>query len=216
MVTIDFGNGKVNEFRLWKGKERRLLERLKNTNDLSEENLTKILIDDCSLTGFKFYTTQESNFIIYKIYSEAFNKNIEVEWQCDCGHSNKEQIDINYLLSKSAVCNLDKFIQDEYIVIFKTPDYSNTESSFKALELYTDKAFLNLLLSIKEIRKGEVVLSDIQEIEDELESVDINIFDNVLEYYDSNSFKFTPIIECTCQKCGIKDNIFIDYIPGLV
>lgn len=212
-MTIDFGNGKVSEFKLWGGKERRLIEQLIEDEMMTDKNILSILVDGCD-SSKKFYTDDETNFILFNNYLNTFGQKIEKEWICSkCSKHNITKEDVDILLKNNKKTNLDKVTIKNITVTFKTPDYSN-HSMFENLARKSDKLFLNMLLSIEKI-EDDKIYSTITEIEDKLEEISISDFDFIFKYYVDNSFMFIPSVIGECTECKNKEEVFFDYLPNI-
>lgn len=218
MIDINFGD-KAIRIREWKGKERRILQQSIDNDTLTPSLIDKILIADCCEVP-KFLTANEANYVYYLMYLNCFDGSIAVDWECSsCGERNNSIMDIKKLLEEAEKSNLKEFETSEGVFVFGELQYNETIMNvFDQMTSEVDKLFLNLLLSIKEIRTtdGQVHKPDVKQLEEIMELLPINDFDKLVDYVGDNSFKFSPVQICECESCKEKTAVYCDYLPSLL
>lgn len=217
-ITLDFGNLKTSTFKKWTGKERRLLQKLIETDAFTQENIGKVLVYDCQLDEQKYYTDDEINYISMILYKNSFEDTIDIEYNCEeCNTHNVFTTDIDKILDIK-LSTLTFFEINNIRIEFGTPDYKNYLNIFTKLDSNVDKLFLNFLLYVDKIfiDNKEVILNDkIRDIENILENISIKEFDSIMEYFYDNSFSFTPKTIAKCD-CGNEEEIYCSYLPKLI
>jgi hypothetical protein len=222
-MTVDYGFGKVRDFRLWKGRERRLLQQRIDDDSFEQNDLEDILVYGVCEDKNLFLTQNELLYTVYSLYKESLQGELPTEWLCDCGEVNEDFIIIDDLIANNSdKIELSVFENERYRITFKAPEYNEaTKTMFKNLERSVDRNFYNFMLSISSFEKIEddnIINVDTNPsvMEDEIEAMPISDFDQLLEYYEVNSFMFLPTSTKECPHCGKSSEIFCDYLPSLL
>lgn len=217
-ITLDFGNFKTSTFKEWTGKERRLLQKLIETDSFTQENISKILVHDCQLDEPKYYTDDEINYISMMLYKNSFEDTINIEYNCEkCNKNNVINTGIDNILNIK-ISSISFFETNNIRIEFGKPNYSNYIDIFNKLDSNVDKLFLNFLLCIDKIfiDDKEIAMTDkIRDAENILENISIKDFDAIIEYFYDNSFSFTPKIKNKCS-CGHEEEVYCSYLPKLI
>lgn len=215
---------KVFKFRSWKIKDKKdYLSCTAKINDKNTEeenneiikNLRQCLVLNC-LECDNPITPDEYQFLLIAIRSKSVNHNIELTLECDkCG----EDFDFILDLNKAIKTNVENFktiivdipkgtlkfkmgrinsqeVYDEYMM--------KSESDFEAL-------FVDFVQHVQSIN-DKIFTSD--EKFKLFNSVDVNVFEEIIKQWEPQRFKICNTIGVVCSKCGFVDECVVDDIPG--
>lgn len=221
-IEIDLGENKKIQARKWMGKERRLLQKIMNSE--VDYKLEDVLVYGCIKNKDSIYLTQrELSYILFVIYISSFESNLTQEYSCSsCGCNNIVDINLNDTLKNSRLSKFSPITINEYTynlqsTMSNTPVFIELQ---KNTETDEDKLFNELCVHSYEITKNseEVLFSSFTELSTFIDELPIKEFDELINTYISQAFSFIPAIDyiCSNSECN-QDNVeFVDIVKHLV
>jgi hypothetical protein len=218
-IEVDFGDNKVCNFRKWKGKERRLLQKI--IENESENNVEDVLVYNC-MEDLVYLTQKEIVYVIFLLYSKSFGGNLALECSCNiCGNIQTENVSLDSLLTTSKLSAFKDLMIDN--LTFKLANIMSLTQIFlekqNATELGSDKLFNEICIHCNEITKNneEILFRNFGELQDFIDELPIENFDKLVDGYVKDSFTFVPIFNfvCTNEECKQNNITFVDIVEEM-
>jgi hypothetical protein len=234
-IELDFGD-KILHFRLWKGKDRRTVHNIINTEGIDIEKIYDVLTYGCMKEKNIYITEDEKQYVLYMIKNESMSDVLIFDYVCsECSTVNTEVVNYSNILKPKLSNFEDISIEGLTFSIkpiiqnaFNRNTLTNAKNSF-------DKLFYELLLSIRSISVNkntkntettETIKDDIEVYEDYsfeeltffVDNLESQIFDELVEQYSKQRFELKPVIDCECEnnECKHITKIVIDSIPDFI
>lgn len=219
-ILVEFSDTKKIYFRKWKGKERRLLQKIIDEEiDLKIED---ILIYEC--TNKEVYLSKkEIAYAAFILYVHSFEQDLTGIDECsNCLIESDILISLNDIISKAKITNYNEEIIkinndlginfDEQLLI--TTEFKNIQSKTM---LDSDKFFNEIVAGINFYDENNTIknFQSFQNKQDFLDNLDIEIFDKIVGEYVKQSFNFSPEFEYSCKECNTVNRVFVDIINEL-
>lgn len=183
-------NGKKIEFRKWKVKDKKNLDKANTTIEKR-----KVIVYDC-LKNIVPLDLDEFNYVLALIRDYSLHNEVTINIEC-------EECSEGFNISESV----------ENIVSFKDADYSpidNIElSSIKNIKLYEEninnaltnmeRYLIDFAFHIKSINGSDV---SFEEAIQYIENLDVDIFEKIIQEWDKKKSRCIYMKEVTCPYCG--------------
>jgi hypothetical protein len=216
-IDIDLGWVKLKA-RKFLGKDRRLIEgEMQKTFDAGKEDIIQTLVMSCldNYEGSKL-SDSELQYALLTIRDSSFIDKLSFDFTCknkECKHKNN--ITSTALELGDFQKSEFKLIESGNIKVTVDRDY-NEKYLNENYDNHPNYDYYKFLLRIKELQEGDIKEDTftLDEIEEYLDTLDIEVYSEIMRQYNKMFAKISMINQYKCDKCGDDFVINFDVIPG--
>lgn len=227
-IELDFGDKKLH-FRVWKGKERRVISTLIEDEGIDYKKIYNILTYGCMQEQDVYLTEDETLYVLYVLKSKSIDDFFVFDYMCsECNTLNTEVAEFNNILVPKLTQYEDILIKtDEGNITFKIGEMvhnSHNKSNIMNINNSFDRKFYELVLSVKGViidvdgKKTEIDEFSFIEIMTFIDNLKASIFDELISKFKLQQFIIKPSIICVCEneECKHESKVEIDIIPNFI
>ena len=217
------GSNKKVKFRPWKSKdEKAFLTYVETVEEVTDDDFLEKLILPCIEDKNIHLSDADVQMLLIEIRKVSIGEKFEMKFVCDeekCGSVNEVDVDFDDIVTYK-LDRVKEFISKDETLKVKFGEIKN-ETFFKEKtkgQTELEKTFIELVLRIDTIEYDGKTY-DTFKYENAYEFIDnlnVNIFNELLEYYKTNSSNIQMEGDFDCMFCGHKNSFIFDEVPNFL
>jgi len=205
--SMNIGDRKV-KFRKWKVKDK---NKLINNAD-NKIAVREALVYDCIEDKNIALSEDEYTYVISMIRNKSLPKNIKFDFTCSsCKHEYEYTADLEKVITADYEKYHDIIYKNIIISIGYIQNRIFHDKLMDSLDTLDEKSLFDFILHIKSFNDNEYTF---EELNDVINNLNVDEFENIFEQWDKMRFKTNNIYDVKCPKCGAIDTYEFDKLPN--